>query len=1336
MTDNGDTRHDVPVFDGKEYSRWRFRVKLQIEAKGWSKALDEAIPPETDPNKREEWKRFDVKARNEIVKYLSNNIIDTIAECKTANEIIEKLDKQYRTQSVLMALLCERKLLRLQMQDDEDPQTFFHRFDTALNELKSATEDPIPETRKLNYLLLCLPEKYNGFIDALDLSSDDKKNIETVKAQLMMNYRRRDDSDSGVSEVSSSVFKVQRKDSRMSNNSDRHSAGEYNKDTRPMNNGDNVSFFRDNRESNRQWDSRDRGNYGSARNDNRRETRTCNRCGKVGHIKRFCRVPEDKLPKTEASSSVAYVENDRDHLSFYVAREDKAAVYTSAVDGEITWIIDSGATDHIITTDIFFTKSIKLKNTKVKVGDGNPLKAVSIGSVNLRFENNRTVTIDNVFYVPEMENNCLSVSQLTSQKFRTAAQDDVYDILDSDNKILGTGKKVNRLYYLKTWTVDVNKSVEENCRVNSSQKMSKLEIWHRILAHSDFHKLKIMSEKGMIDDLPKFDEENEKLVCEICALNKFASKKFNKDGRRRASDILEIIHTDVCGPIKQTGYKGQRYFVTFIDDYSRYADVYIIKSKDQVFDCFVEYVNVMMNLTGKKVKKVRCDNGREYLNRRFYKFAREKGFRIRPGPPRTSQLNGVAERYNRTIMNRARCLRAEAKMPKQYWPEAVKTAAGLGNRLLTNTMEEDKTPYEIIHKRKPSAKFLMLYGSRVYLKNSQIKKGDKMEERGLKGILVGYTGTGYRVLVNDEIITTRHVEIVKPDEKVICSEHIPSEDEETLNDDETPSEENQQPIRSEEVTELESETHSRPKRERRLPDRFRDYVVYVNYMNANSPENYDEAMLSENAVQWEAAMEKEMESILKNNTYDLVDKPIGKQVIRNRWVFTQKLDGSFKARLVALGYQQTENFDESNYSPVARMTTLKSLLSICCREGLIIQQFDVATAFLNGTVKSEIYMVQPKGFDDGSKRVCRLKKALYGLRESPRCWFECFDKFICEIGFCQSMYDVCLYIYKKGEDVAYLLLYVDDLLICSKNDKLIGYFHKCLQSKFEVKDLGPINIYLGVQIIYDREKRSMCLSQKSYIESLAKKFKIENCRNVKTPMETNLQLEDNTEVNKENTKYRSLIGALLYISGATRPDVSFSVSYLSRFQSCATETHYNYALRVLKYLFYTREMSLKFSASCILPIQTFVDADWAGDTTDRRSVSGMVIYVYGNPVMWVSRKQKCVTRSSCFAEYYALANAVEETVYVTKIIGELGVSLDTPALVKSDSSSAINLGRNGNFCKRSKHVDVALRFVKEYVDNDLIKIKKVDTDENVADVFTKSLSHIKFFCFRDMLNIN
>lgn len=169
-----------------------------------------------------------------------------------------------------------------------------------------------------------------------------------------------------------------------------------------------------------------------------------------------------------------------------------------------------------------------------------------------------------------------------------------------------------------------------------------------------------------------------------------------------------------------------------------------------------------------------------------------------------------------------------------------------------------------------------------------------------------------------------------------------------------------------------------------------------------------------------------------------------------------------------------------------------------------------------------------------------------------------------------------------------------------------------------MKHLGPINIYLGVQIIYDCEKRVMCLSQKDYIESLAKKFKIENCRNVKTPMETSLQFENNAEVNEENTKYRSLIGALC--SGATRPDVSFSVSYLSCFQSCATEIHYNYALLILKYLFCTREMSLKFSASCTLPIQTFVDADWAGDSTDRRSVIGMVIYVFGNPVMWVSRK--------------------------------------------------------------------------------------------------------------------
>jgi len=224
---------------------------------------------------------------------------------------------------------------------------------------------------------------------------------------------------------------------------------------------------------------------------------------------------------------------------------------------------------------------------------------------------------------------------------------------------------------------------------------------------------------------------------------------FNNN-RRKAEDILDIVHTDLNGPHQTTGYHGEKYFLSFIDDYSKLVKVYCIRSKYEVYDYLVQYVNEVQNLTGKMIKELRCDNGKEYMNARVFKFAKEKGILIKPCPAYVHELNGTAERYNRTLMDMGRCLLSEAKVERKFWPEVIKSAAYLKNRTLTNTIER-KTPYEIFFKRKPSVKNLKMYGSRVFVRipEEQRSKWDKKAEIG---ILLGYTDTGYRVLLNNLVI--------------------------------------------------------------------------------------------------------------------------------------------------------------------------------------------------------------------------------------------------------------------------------------------------------------------------------------------------------------------------------------------------------------------------------------------------------------------------------------------------------------------------------------------------------------------------------------------------------
>jgi hypothetical protein len=237
-------------------------------------------------------------------------------------------------------------------------------------------------------------------------------------------------------------------------------------------------------------------------------------------------------------------------------------------------------------------------------------------------------------------------------------------------------------------------------------------------------------------------------------------------------------------------------------------------------------------------------------------------------------------------------------------------------------------------------------------------------------------------------------------------------------------------------------------------------------------------------------------------------------------------------------------------------------------------------------------------------------------------------------------------------------------------------------------------------------------------------------------MEVNLKIEK-TDTCDENIKYRNLIGALLYISSATRPDISFSVNYLSRYQNCCNETHYKYALRVLKYLFMTKDLKLIYRRyECVNIIDCYVDADWAGDHLDRKSTTGYVIRLFGNVIYWKSKKQKFVTKASTFAEYVALSEAVSELKFIKELLKTFDVQLVKPISVYEDNSGAIDIAENGNLTKNSKHIEVHYHYVHECVKEGMIHIIKVNSDDNVADMFTKSLCRKKFENLRNLINVN
>ena len=310
----------------------------------------------------------------------------------------------------------------------------------------------------------------------------------------------------------------------------------------------------------------------------------------------------------------------------------------------------------------------------------------------LVFDKLERVEMKNVFYIKDLDRNLISFSRVT-EKHDIVAKGNSAKVFSKVRGLITIAWKEDGLYKV-TSVIDKR---ELNINLCSKENMTEKEKWHRILGHVNFNYLNKICKHQLVDGIPE-NVESEIIKCKVCIENKMHNLPF-QNNRSKAKEILEIVHTDLNGAHSTVGINGERYyFLSFIDDYSKLARVYTIKTKDQVYDCLIGYINEVENLTGKRVKKLRCDNGKEYMNNNIYKFVREKGIILNACPPYVHELNGTAERFNRSIMDMSRCLLAEAKVNNRFWPEVVCAAAYLKNRCLVNTAEL-KTPYEIFFRK-------------------------------------------------------------------------------------------------------------------------------------------------------------------------------------------------------------------------------------------------------------------------------------------------------------------------------------------------------------------------------------------------------------------------------------------------------------------------------------------------------------------------------------------------------------------------------------------------------------------------------------------------------------
>ncbi|WZY94095.1 hypothetical protein YC2023_066424 [Brassica napus] len=1098
------------------------------------------------------------------------------------------------------------------------------------------------------------------------------------------------------------------------------------------------------------------------------------------------------------------------------AYRSQISICHSASNTSKPLIIDSGASHHMIS-DTNLIKDIEPTNGCVMIANGDKIPIKGIGNLKLFDKNTRA------FYIPEFTSNLLSVKKCTTDlncNVIFSPNDVKFQDIES-SQLIGKGVTKGDLYMLEKLDPVSN----YNCSFTSASSLNKNALWHARLGHPHERALNLM--------LPGVVFENNK--CEACILGKHCKNVFPRTSTVY-ENCFDLIHTDVW-TAPSFSRDNHKYFVTFIDEKSKYTWLTLIPSKDRVIDAFKNFQAYVTNHYHARIKILRSDNGGEYTSYAFKSHLDHHGILHQTSCPYTPQQNGVAERKNRHLMEVARSLMFQANVPKRFWSDAVSTACYLINRMPTKVLK-DQAPFEVLNKRKPSLEYMRVFGCLCYvLVPGELR--NKLEARSRKAMFIGYSTTqkGYkcydpearRVLVSRDVkfIEERgyYEEKNQEDLKDLTSDkagvlriileglgikmnqdqstrsgrqeesstapsgaaqtpHLDHEGgsepetqengqegvglseegefnsgshhqgEQDQGEEEHQSEAQEPHTQAEPVQEQEQPVLRRSTRLRKDPSSWVNTRVYYNAQAVEHPSqvvcsfaqypeehcafmvnldenyiprSYEEAIMDK---EWKESVGAEAGAMIKNDTWYESELPKGKKAVTSRWIFTikYKADGTIerkKSRLVARGFTQTygEDYIET-FAPVAKLHTIRIVLSLAVNLGWGLWQMDVKNAFLQGELEDEVYMHPPPGLEHLVKKgnVLRLKKAIYGLKQSPRAWYNKLSTTLNGRGFKKSELDHTLFTLTTSSGMIALLVYVDDIIITGSDKEGIIATKEFLKSMFEIKDLGEMKYFLGIEIC--RSKEGLFMSQRKYTLDLLKGAGAYGGKTARMPMEDGYKVPREGEI--EDSKpyqdpklYRKLVGKLIYLT-ITRPDICFAVNQVSQHMQVPKEHHWRMVERILMYLNGSPDQGVWMGCNGSTEVVGYCDADWAGDRADRRSTTGYCTFIGGNLVTWKSKKQKVVSCSSAEAEYRAMLKLTNELVWIKGILKHLEIDQATPMTMHCDNQAAIHIASNSVFHERTKHIEVDCHKVRQMIILGVILPCYTRSEDQLADVFTKA----------------
>ena len=1109
----------VPKLSDGKFHFWRNRMETILEDHGLLTYVESDIPQPSDPIPSATWRRAMNSAKSLIKMGLSDQQLLPLMHLDTPSSMWKTLIESQISDASTVTMTLMKKLTTFRMDTGKSMTVNINAVRDILVQLK-AVHESVPENLVKSIVLTSLPEGYESFqttMESVMFRADSPMNLESLFTRILA---REASMKAQVTVNDSALFTGEKRGfKKPSHRPKTRSAPGAAHSAEPSEKGKKSKVPL-------------------------HDKFPCHKCKQLGHWKHNCPL------NSPSQSEDANVHEEEDEESAFVTTNVPSK--SSGV-----WFLDTAATMHMTYQLELLSNYRDIAPVAIRLGNDHLVHAVGEGQAILTFHSDEDIPpfiLKKVWFVPELSKN-LFATHMLSPSLETRIHSSGFDIVDPSGTRVLCGEKVGKLLLLGPLECS---AFTEECN------LSETVLWHKRFGHISSPALHKMKSSQTVKGLHSANLSSRPIPCEVCVSGKQSKHSYTENTEVRTKAPLQIVYSDLYGPLPTPSHSGKRYILTFVDDFSRYTWIYFLTKKSEALSCFQKFVLFVAKQYDYPFKQLFSDNGGEYTSKKFKTFCDSQGIRHLYSAPYASQQNGIAERLNRTMAEKARCMLLEAQLDQRFWAEAFATAIYLKNRSSTRSLPACVTPYEILEGKTPTVHHLKVFGCLAY-KFVHTRSRNKLDSKSDKLIFLGYEETGNYRLWNpatEKISISKDVKFFETHLGVHSFPSLPPDTEDTeyvpvLQPDPLPlpattpvppspidalpaaepAPEQISPILEDQVQDGDEESVpesvpdslptgliTRSGRSVVPPRHFEDFAM-INECNSDSddelaffagpcditePATYAEAISGPHQQDWIHAIHEELHSHSVNGTWELVTLPANRKPIGSKWTFKVKRtkDGlleRFKARLVAQGFSQRQGIDfHETFAPVAKLDSIRILLAQATIHDWEIHHLDVKTAFLYGSLEEEVYMRVPEGGIpdcDTAGKVCHLLKSIYGLKQASRVWYQELDKKLTSIGFCRTYMDSSVYTLYDTGSFLYLAVWVDDIILVGPSLELIMSVKTHLFKSFQMSDLGEISYLLGIDITRDRGSRVMTLHQGLYLNHILNRFKMENAHPCATPME-------------------------------------------------------------------------------------------------------------------------------------------------------------------------------------------------------------------------------------------